>query len=90
MEFALETQGRFGFLELLVNDTTEDLLLINGIQRVRGEVDTALSQLGKVGFVGAGGQELVCVLRGEPDGKSPRAALAGKLAEQASLVLPRQ
>lgn len=63
----MEAEGGFGFFELLMNYTTKDQLLIGGTQRVRGEVDATLSQLGKVGFVGAGSQEFVGILGGQPD-----------------------
>src|SRR3990172_7506654 len=89
-KLALKAQAGFGLLELGVNDAAENHTLLGVRQRVRGEMDTALGQLGEVGFVGSGGQELVGVLRREPHGEAPRPALPRKLAEQASFVLLRQ
>ncbi len=51
LKLTLQAQRGFGFLELLVNDAAENQLLIGWAQRVRGEVDAALGQLGEVGFV---------------------------------------
>jgi hypothetical protein len=77
-KLSLEAQSGFGFLELGVDDAADNHPLLGVRQRVRGEVDTSLGQLGEVGFVGAGGQELVGVLRGEPDGEAPRPPLPRK------------
>src|SRR5712692_3608829 len=69
-ELSLQAQGGFGFLELGVDDAAEDHPLLGVGERVGGEMDAALGKLGKVCFVGAGGEELVGVLRREPDGEA--------------------
>lgn len=70
----MQTQSGFGFLELLVNHTAENQLLVGGTQRLWGEVDAALGQFGEVRRVAAGGDEGVRVLSRAPDREVRRAA----------------
>src|SRR3989442_14740767 len=81
-ELSIQPQGGFGLLELLVNDASENHLLVGVGERLRGKVDSALGQFGEVGFVGAGGQEFVGVLRREPDREAPRPPLSGERTEE--------
>jgi hypothetical protein len=79
-QLAAIAEGGFGFLERLVNNRAQHQFLIGWTQRVRTEMDAALGQLGEVGFVRAGGQKLVGILRRQPDRESPRPPLPGQLA----------
>lgn len=58
-----------------MNSAAEYQFLIGWTQRLRRKVDAAFGQVGEVRFIRAGGQELVGILRREPNRETPRAAL---------------
>ena len=53
-------------------------------------METAPRQISKVGRIGPGGEEGVGILRGQPHGKTPRAALPRQRTQQTRLAFLRQ